>query len=359
MPAMSEATAIQKFACPACGAQAVWTPSKHALVCPYCSTVSPAELKADGSLVEENDLVAALRAIPDDQRGWAAARKSVKCQSCHAISVFDEKRVAQACDFCGSPAIIAVDDVSAPIRPGSVMPFKIAESQVREDIRRWYGSHFWAPNALSAKALTDTLHGMYLPYWTFDAHAECPWEAEAGYHYYVRDRDGKSVRQTRWEYASGHVSHDFDDVLVPASKGVHSKLLDDLQPFPTTTDMLPYDPGYVSGWVVEQYQIDLVDAAGDSRRRMQRSLESMCTQQIPGDTHRNLQIAPEYSAQTFKHVLLPVWLLTYNYGAKSFQVTVNGFTGKVSGEYPLSWVKITIAIIIGLIILAIFISMQD
>jgi hypothetical protein len=58
---MSEVTAIKKFACPACGAEAVWTPSKKALVCPYCSTVSPAELKADGSLVEENDLVVALR----------------------------------------------------------------------------------------------------------------------------------------------------------------------------------------------------------------------------------------------------------------------------------------------------------
>ena len=98
---MSEVTAISKFACPACGAEAVWTPAKHALVCPYCGTVSPAELKNDGTLVEENDLVAMLRAIPDDQRGWAAVRKTVKCQSCQAISVFDEKRVAQNCDFCG------------------------------------------------------------------------------------------------------------------------------------------------------------------------------------------------------------------------------------------------------------------
>jgi len=355
---MSEVTALKKFACPACGAEAVWTPSKKALVCPYCSTVSPAELKADGSLVEENDLVAALRAIPDDQRGWAAVRKTVKCQSCQAISVFDEKRVAQNCDFCGSPAMMAVDDVSAPIRPGSVLPFKVAQEKVREDIRQWYGSHFWAPNALGDKALTDTLHGMYLPYWTFDAHAECPWEAEAGYHYYERDSKGNSVQRTRWEYASGHVTTDFDDVLVPASKGVHTALLEKLEPFPTTTDMLPYDPGYLSGWVVEQYQIDLVDSAENSRQRMESHLRSLCASQVPGDTHRNLRVAPEYSAQTFKHVLLPVWLLTYTYGTKNYQVTVNGATGKIGGEYPLSWVKITIAIILGLILLGIIISLQ-
>jgi hypothetical protein len=46
-------------------------------------------------------------------------------------------------------------------------------------------------------------------------------------------------------------------------------------------------------------------------------------------------------------------LLTYTYGTKNYQVAVNGATGKIAGEYPLSWVKITIAIILGLILLAI------
>lgn len=352
---MSEVTAISKFACPACGAEAVWNPSKKALVCPYCGTESPAELKSDGTLVEENDLVAALRSLPDDQRGWAAVRKTVRCQSCQAISVFDEKRVAQRCDFCGSPSLLSVDDIQAPIRPGSVLAFKVADTQVREDIRKWYGSHFWARSNLGDKALTDTLHGLYLPYWTFDAHAECPWRAEAGYHYYTTDSQGKRQRHTRWEPVSGHLSHDFDDVLVPASKGVHPDLLRKLEPFPTTTDLLPYDPGYISGWVVEQYQIDLIQSAQSSRDRMHGELESMCARMIPGDTHRNLRIAPDYSAQTFKHVLLPVWLLTYTYGSKNYQVAVNGFTGKIAGEYPLSWVKITIAIVIGLIILGLVI----
>lgn len=357
MPA--EVTALKKYACPACGAEAVWTPAKKALVCPYCSTVSPAELQKDGSLVEESDLVAALRSIPADKRGWAAVRKTVKCQSCHAISVFNETRVAQNCDFCGSPSILAVDDVTAPIRPGSLIAFKISQSQVREDIRRWYSSHFWAPNALGEKALTDTLHGLYLPYWTFDAHAECPWEAEAGYHYYERDSQGNTTQRTRWEYASGHVTEDFDDILIPASRGVHPGLLEDLLPFPTTTALVPYDPGYLSGWVVEQYQIDLLAAAQDSRSRMEARLHSLCASQVPGDTHRGLQIAPQFSDLTFKHVLLPVWLLSYTVGSKTYQVAVNGVTGRITGEYPLSWVKILIAVILGLLLLTFILGMQQ
>ncbi len=157
--------------------------------------------------------------IPDDQRGWAAEKKTVRCQSCNAISVFDAARVAQRCDFCGSPSLIEVDDIKAPIRPSSLLPFKIADTKVRETIRQWYGSHWFAPNNLKGKALTDTLHGVYLPYWTFDAHVAAQWQAEAGYHYTVTDGKGRSEQRTRWESASGNIEHFFDDDLIPASHG--------------------------------------------------------------------------------------------------------------------------------------------
>lgn len=356
---MSELTAIRKFPCPACGAEAVWNPGKQMLCCPYCGTNSPAEIKSDGTLVEENDLITALRALPEDQRGWAAKRKSVKCQSCQAISVFDEKRVAQRCDFCGSPSLISQEDVGAPIRPAGLLPFVVAEGKVREDIRQWYGSHWFAPNNLNNKALTDTLHGVYLPYWTFDAHVAAQWTAEAGHRYTVQGSDGKSETRTRWVPASGALKHFFDDLLVPASQGVHPKLLGQLEPFPTTTELKPYDPGYLSGWVVEQYQIDLVRAAQASRTRMDGAVRSMCAAQVPGDTHRNLQVKADYSAQTFKHILLPVWLLTYTYGARTFQVTVNGATGKIAGEYPISWVKVTIVTVIVLIIVILWIMISN
>lgn len=356
---MSEITAIQKYNCPACGAEAVWSPAKKALVCPYCGTESPAELKADGSLIEENDLVTALRSLPDNQRGWAAEKRTVRCQSCQAITVFNPERVAQNCDFCGSPSLINIEDLQSPVRPSSLLPFKVSNSQVREDIRTWYGSHFWARKNLGQKALTDTLHGLYLPYWTFDAHAECPWTAESGTYYTTRDSQGRTQRNVRWRPASGHITHFFDDLLVPASKGVHPDLLRQVEPFPTTTDLTPYDTGYISGWVVEQYQIDLVQAAGHSDSMMKGRLRDMCARAVPGDTHRNLQIDPDFSDQTFKHILLPVWLLTYSYGTKNYQVVVNGVTGKIAGEYPISWVKVAIAILIGLIVLAIFFALNQ
>jgi hypothetical protein len=86
---------------------------------------------------------------------------------------------------------------------------------------------------------------------------------------------------------------------------------------------------------------------------MDDELRRLCAAQVPADTYRNLDVRPAYSGQTFKHILAPIWLLTYNFGSRSFQAVMNGVTGTIQGEYPKSWVKLTllgIAILIGLII---------
>ena len=117
---MSDVTAQKKFACPACGGEAQWNPAKQALVCPFCGTVSPAELNAATGEITEHDLATALRNVGDDQRGWQSEKTSVKCQSCQAISVFDPARVGQRCDFCGSTAMIPVEQMKAPDRKSVV-----------------------------------------------------------------------------------------------------------------------------------------------------------------------------------------------------------------------------------------------
>lgn len=349
---MGEVTAIKKFHCPTCGAEARWNPSHQALVCPYCGTTSPATLDEATGEIREHDLVTALREFSEDRRGWKTERISVKCQSCQAISVFEPGRVAQRCDFCGSSSIAPYQEIRAPIQPESLLPFKVPEDAVREAIRKWYASRWFAPNRLKSAALTDTVRGVYLPYWTFDAQAHADWSAESGYHYYTtetyRDSKGQSrtrqVQHTRWVPSSGALEHFFDDELVCASIGVDGQLLRQIEPFPTK-QLIGYSPGYLAGWVVEHYQIDLIAAAQRSREAMDAQLRSLCAAQVPGDTHRNLQVRPQYTRQSFKHILLPVWLLTFTYGSKNFQAAVNGQTGRIAGNYPKSWVKIVLLIL--------------
>ena len=300
--------------------------------------------------------------MPEELRGWKAEKRTVRCRSCKAVSVFDPERVGQNCEFCGSPELVDYEEIKAPIRPQSLLPFQVDEAKVRESIRRWFGSKWLAPGKLKKKALVDTVHGAYLPYWTFDAQVRCPWRADSGTYYYVnqevRGKDGKPrvrrVRKTRWRPASGVLDHFFDDEPIPGTKGVDRALLKAVEPFPND-DLIPYDTAYLSGFVVEHYQVVLIEAARQARESMERQLRMLCGREVPGDTHRNLQIDPNYSGETFKHMLVPVWLLVYDYHGRPFQTVINGYTGEIAGRYPKSPWKIFFLVLLALMIVMFFV----
>ncbi len=352
------ATAREKFNCPSCGAEAHWNPSRHALVCPFCGTESPAtlQIRDNQTVVVEHDLAEALRSIPDSQRGWQTEKTTVRCQSCRAISVLDPGKVGQRCEFCGSAQLVPYEQIKDTFRPESLLPLKVSEAQARDLIRAWYQRQWLAPNAMNARALTDTVKGVYLPYWTFDARVVAHWTAESGRYYYTRENN-RQVRHVRWSPASGDLSHVFDDDLVPASLGVDARRLRSIEPFPTH-EVIPYDAGYLAGWTVERYQLDLLAAADRSRQQMDSELRRLCGAQVQGDTYRNLDVQATYSDQRFKHILVPVWLMTYRYGSTSYQVVVNGVTGALAGSRPWSWVKIFFLALLLLIVAVVYFANQ-
>ena len=371
---MSQITALGKRPCPDCGGEMEWNAARQALACPYCGFVpkdqpprGPSDAAAPPSVVEQ-DLERALAEVAADARGYGTpGAVSVKCQSCHAISVFEPTRVAQRCDFCGSPSIVPHAEARDPITPQSLLPVRLGEPQVRDVLRQWYGSHWLAPSRLKSAALTDTVRGVYLPYWTFDARVDAAWHAESGDYYWDSEsytdaqgrRQTRQVRKVRWYPTSGQLSHFFDDELIPGSVGVRHDLLRGVEPFPTG-ELAPYDPAFVRGWTVERYQVDLRQASVASREQMDQKVYQLCAAQVPGDTHRNLRVDSHYSGRTFKHILVPAWVVTYDFGARSFLVVVNGYTGAVAGDRPTSWVKVFFYIILPILLaIGVFLWVQS
>jgi DNA-directed RNA polymerase subunit RPC12/RpoP len=94
---MPDIAALEKHACANCGAQAEWNPSKQLLVCPFCGAATPFTVDPESGALVENDLAKALRELPDEARGWLTEKRTVQCQSCKAVSVFDPERVGQNC----------------------------------------------------------------------------------------------------------------------------------------------------------------------------------------------------------------------------------------------------------------------
>jgi ribosomal protein S27E len=358
---MAEITALRKYPCPECGGDAEWNASKQALVCPYCGTVVPWTPGKDtpGEAIRETELATVLCSAGPETRDWQFEKREIKCQSCQAITVFEASRTAQRCEFCGSPSIVPMESSRDAIKPTAVLPAKLSEPQVRDRLRQWYASRFFAPDRFKKAALTDTLHGLYLPYWTFDAHVHAAWTAMAGYVYFEnvqrRGPDGRIVtvseQRVRWEPAAGELEYFFDDDPVPGTMGVGLALLRKVEPFPTRGDELePYEPAYVRGWVVERYQVDLRKAAELNLQQMEGAVQKLCASKVPGDTQRDLQVQTRFESRTFKHVLVPVWLVSYTYGPKNYQIVVNGYTGAIAGDRPISYIKVFVYVILPALI---------
>jgi hypothetical protein len=107
----------------------------------------------------------------------------------------------------------------------------------------------------------------------------------------------------------------------------------------------------------------MTDKIGESfnlaKQRINDALQTETRQRIGGDEQRVHSMDTNYSALTYKHVLLPIWIMAYRYSGKSYRVVVNAMTGQVSGERPYSAIKIALAVIAGLIGLLILYALSQ
>src|SRR5438067_189290 len=359
---MTDGGAARQFPCSQCGANLTFTPGTTHLTCPYCGHVE--EVPVEAGEIQEHDLEAALASAPK-ARGWGTETRSIRCENCGATTAFTAEQVAGACAFCGSSKVVQQAAREDLIQPESVVPFKIDRKQAAQRFKDWLGHLWFRPNALKKSGELAKIAGVYLPFWTFDAQTSSDWTAEAGYYYYEtesyqeQDENGnwvtktREVQRTRWEPAAGHHEEFYDDELVCASKGLPQKIMGATGDY-QLDGLTSYNSGFLAGFMAEEYRVDLPDAWQQAQQSIQSQVESACAGEVPGDTHRFLNVATLFSQETFKHILLPVWIAAYLYQNKTYRFIVNGQTGSVSGEAPISWWKVAgVALLVVLVILLI------
>ncbi len=341
--------------CPSCGGQLQYAAEKQRIVCPYCGYEEDFD-RANDQVVEQS-LSEIARAITT----WSPqeiGRQQFECHNCGAKVLVDSDEVHIRCSFCGSENINVQAITQKFIKPVGIIPFYIGRAKATTLFKKWIKQGWFHPNQLKRLAQISFLQGMYLPFWTFDAQTESDWEGDAGYYYYVTRTimvNGKpkvvQERRIRWVHRSGHLSHFFDDVLVPASGGLTPEKVAEIEPY-RLDELVNFDPRLMLGWDAEVYQVEVDKGYQIADKIMDHRIRQMCAAQLGGDTQRNLYIRSHKSDQTFKLIFLPIWIAAYTYKGKRYHFMINGQTGKVSGSKPLSWVKIAILVLGFVAILA-------
>ena len=162
----------------------------------------------------------------------------------------------------------------------------------------------------------------------------------------------RQVRHTRWHPASGTVERWFDDLLVPATRSVPPERLAALEPW-DLGELTQYEPAYLSGYKAQRYQVNLAEGFELAKQATRPAIDADVRRRIGGDEQRVSNVNTNYSAVTFKHLLLPVYVGAYRFQEKVYQVVVNGRTGEVQGERPYSVWKIALFVLFILFVLAV------
>ncbi|MGJ8546902.1 MAG: primosomal protein N' (replication factor Y) - superfamily II helicase [Sulfitobacter sp.] len=346
--------AEHRFPCNTCGSDLRYEPQSGQLKCDHCGNSENIEGSGFSTRpIAELDL---RRALAQDlpQTDMEETRVS-QCPNCGAQVEFDADRHSAECPFCATPVVIG-SGTHRHIKPRGVLPFALTEDVARNAMKDWLGQLWFAPNGLRDYARKDRrMDGIYVPYWTFDADTKSQYRGERGTIYYETRtvmRDGKrtqiQVAKTRWRSVSGRVARFFDDVLVLASTSLPKSYTDGLEPWDLSA-LERYTPEYLAGFRAEGYTVPLEDGFTEARHYMDRMIERDVKFDIGGDRQRVHGIDTDIGGLTFKHILLPVWMAAYKYRGKTYRFVVNGRTGRVQGERPYSAIKITIAVVLGLI----------
>lgn len=340
--------------CPSCGSQLRYSAKEKMIICQHCGYQE--EINRSNDQIVEQSLAKAASEL-QDYIPERAGKKVFDCNNCGAKFMVESDQVNVNCGFCGSKNVNNEAFEHRYIQPIGLIPFYISREEAEKIFIKWIGKGFFTPSKLKKLADLEHLHGIYIPFWTYDSHTDSQWSGDAGYYYYVTKtvrQNGKLVqkriRKTRWKRRSGQLQHFFDDVLVVASGRLQQKQANKIMPY-RLEEMVNYDPRLMVGWESEVYHIEVDEGYHKADITMDNRIRQMCSAQLGGDTQRNLRVSTQKHSQTFKHIVLPLWICTYNYNSKVYQFFINGQTGKVSGKKPVSALKVTLVVLLVMLII--------
>jgi hypothetical protein len=168
---------------------------------------------------------------------------------------------------------------------------------------------------------------------------------EAKWRALVQEGSGDSQQ---WMPRTGSHLVYYNDLLIPASHSLPLDLITEVAGF-DTQGVVQYSDNALAGWLAEVYQIAMADASLVARQRALREAKQHVTDRtLGGEAVRDLTFnSSGISIESYKLVLLPMWLTGYRYKGEYYSVIVNGQSGNVTGRVPRSGFQKVLAGLFG------------
>ena len=344
--------------CPSCGGTLDFNPKTGELVCVYCGTevdiADDEKIRAAETALDEADFT--------KNCDWGEEKRVVVCNSCGAETVYSRDTVSGECPYCGSNQVMEAGGENI-MAPGGVCPFTVTNEDASSRFTFWIKGKLFCPGAAKKAAKAGKINGIYLPYWTFDSDTHTNYTAKYGKERVVRRGKETHVR-IDWYHTRGTYDEFINDELVCATKNHDKAMLSGIEPFDTENN-LAYNPEYLAGFVSERYSVGIDDAWNRAKENIQSKIDLSVERKVEMEhyTHHvnSVRTNTRFYNVTYKYLLLPVWMSSFNYRGKNYRFMVNGRTGKVSGKYPVSPWRVALAVLLGIsaVLLLVYLFMEN
>ena len=345
------ASQVTTYQCPSCTAPLGFDAATGKLSCEFCgSSYEVAQIEALMAAKEQAAVEASEQAanaetpwdtssMSSDWGEDAAGMKIYSCPSCGAELVCDANTAASSCPYCGNPTIVP-GQFSGMLKPDFVIPFKVTKEQAIVKLKEHYKGKFFLPKRFSDENSIKEIKGVYVPFWLFDGQAQgdATYAATRTDVYTLGDTEYTDTYHYR--VSRGGVVQ-FEKIPVDASSKMDDNYMDSIEPF-DYSELKPFSTAYMPGYLADKYDVTVEQCAerADTRAKktvseaLQRDASIGYTTCIPESESIQLQRGKVH------YGMLPVWMLSTEWGGKRYMFAVNGQTGKTVGDLPVNKGKV-------------------
>lgn len=341
---------VISFKCPNCDGELIFDPASGAYKCEYCGSkftqeeldaMKPAEEQEkpagsmDGSQASEN--------TDGTQEEKKTEEEAViyTCPSCGAQIVTDATTAATFCYYCHNPVVLS-GRLSGNYMPNKVIPFAIDRKEAEKRFMEYVGRKKFVPKAFFNKKQIDKLSGVYFPFWIYDTRMNGNLSAEATRVRVWRSGDEEYTETKFYEVErGGDVS--LSNLELNALQKANKELVEGVLPY-QFDKMKDFSMGYLSGFQAEKRDIEKEGVAEEARRETKDYATRLLRESVSGyDGVKVHNCGFSNGSENWNYVLLPIWTITYRANnGKMYYYSMNGQTGKVCGELPVDYKKLTL-----------------
>ncbi len=319
------------YQCPNCEAPLSFYPESGDFKCEYClSHFDEPTLRAR----EEKAAKERAERLQRDADDFCSQMEEYVCPNCGAEVIADEHTVATICCYCHTP-VIHKGKLSGQLRPTRVVPFQYSREQAEEIFLGFAKKHKFIPRGFFAKGQLEKMQAIYYPFWIADADAHVDLNASATRVRTWRMGDSLYTETSRYQIERRGEIH-FEDITTSALSEADKAMLEGILPFPSDA-LEPFSMPYLSGFLSKKRDLERVQLQDEVNARIDGYARSILRNTI-GDYNTVTVHSASGRAyrENWEYALMPVYILVWRGRKRNYTYAMNGCTGKIYGELPVS-----------------------